>query len=441
VEDPRISRMYASLLRATLDRLRFSIWQAAVMRSGLLTMIAVVVVLIVATIAFKERGRGNLHKLETHLKPKPLNVPATIQPGGQDPIFLERAPISGGTLPEFLSATVLPGRGMNVLQITAFIPDKGEVPLLVSPSLDAATRELSGVGGDAKGSASLEMGGALEVPWANRLAGVQRPDGQGVLATWQGRTMALPAVLNDGKPGAKGGLLLKRRSDSATMNVMPDGGQAESVYRVGDFDGHWPSNTEITGSVLLSSKAVEIKVVARNAGDVPEPMGIGWVPRFSIVSGDRTHATLRLPDALRVEKQGDRTGLPTGKLLPVAGTVYDFTDKAGARLGTRTVDDSFVHLRQGLLDNGPTVELRDTTAKFGLRLTALTTTIKTFRVYAPASEQVVSIAPEFNYDDPFGHEWPKDEDTGMVVLQPGRSVQWKVRLELFPLRDTEASPF
>jgi hypothetical protein len=41
-------------------------------------------------------------------------------------------------MPEFLSVTLLPGRGMNVLQITAYIPGKGEVNLLASPSIEGA---------------------------------------------------------------------------------------------------------------------------------------------------------------------------------------------------------------------------------------------------------------------------------------------------------------
>ena len=63
----------------------------------------------------------------------------------------------------------------------------------------------------------------------------------------------------------------------------------------------------------------------------------------------------------------------------------------------------------------------------------MTPTIKEIRVEAPGDKATVTIDPQFNFDDPFGKEWDKDQDTGMVVLQPGQMVQWKVRLELFPL--------
>ena len=66
-------------------------------------------------------------------------------------------------------------------------------------------------------------------------------------------------------------------------------------------------------------------------------------------------------------------------------------------------------------------------------------TIKAMRVMAPANGDYVSIEPQFNYPDPLGREWGRDTDTGMVVLQPGQSTQWKVRLELFVLGGSSAS--
>ncbi len=77
---------------------------------------------------------------------------------------------------------------------------------------------------------------------------------------------------------------------------------------------------------------------------------------------------------------------------------------------------------QALLESGPIAELRDPQSNYGLRITAMTPAIKAMRAYAPAGADFVSIEPQFNYDDPFGREWASDEDTGMVVLQPGQSV-------------------
>jgi galactose mutarotase-like enzyme len=236
-----------------------------------------------------------------------------------------------------------------------------------------------------------------------------------------------------------GGLLLTRRSDNVKSNVMPDGGNAEAVFTAGNFDGHWASHTEITTSMLLSSRVFEMKVVAKNTGSEPEPVGIGWRPRFAVVSGDRQQVTLRMPRSSR-EEIDRRTGLPTGKLVPGAGTEYDFTARGGVPLGGRNLNESFTALKPELLDNGPIVELRDPASDYGLRMSVLSPTIQAIHVDAPADKGFVSIDPQFNLDDPLGREWPKEQDTGMVVLQPGQSAQWRVRLELFPLTGQGARP-
>jgi hypothetical protein len=142
---------------------------------------------------------------------------------------------------------------------------------------------------------------------------------------------------------------------------------------------------------------------------------------------------LRLPSATRAEVRDRHTDIPSGRLLPVAGTEYDFTARTGAALGSLSLDDTFVQLRQAPLDNGPVAELRDPVNNYGLRLTLLSTSIKAIHVTAPANGGFITISPQFNYDDPFGREWPRDEDTGMVVLQPGRSATWRIRLEIFAL--------
>jgi hypothetical protein len=101
------------------------------------------------------------------------------------------------------------------------------------------------------------------------------------------------------------------------------------------------------------------------------------------------------------------------------------------------LEESFAGLRRELLDNGAVVELIDPANDYGLRMTALSPAIQAIRVDAPADAEYVSIGPQFNLDDPFGREWGKDTDTGMVVLQPGQTAQWKVRLELFSLAGSQ----
>ncbi len=433
--------MYWALLKQGVGRWRQRLWHAAVMSSGLLTFIVLVIVLAGLAFGWREHRMGQFSQLKKELSKRPV-VDVALRPGGQDVIQLQRAQIPGENGPEFLTATLLPGRGMNLLQITAYLPQKGEVNLLASPTLQDAAKLLTGTGADENGAKSLSMGAAIELPWAGRISGVSTPDERNVSTIWHGNHLMLPTDARDsyGVAGAvaAGGLMLKQPSDSNTTNVMPDGGEAQATFRVGNFDGRWPSQTEVMTTVQLSGKAITMKIVAHNTGTTAEPMGIGWHPRFAILNGHRGQMMLRLPEGLRVEVKDRRTGLLSGKLVPVEKTEYDFTGRTGAQLGALNLDDSFVHLRTGLMENGPMAELRDPENDYGLRITALTSTIKAIRVYAPLDGSYISIEPQSNYDDPFGHQWAKDEDTGMVVLQPGQSMQWQIRLQIFSLSSTDS---
>ena len=429
--------MYWALLKQGLARRRRSLWHGAVMRSGMLTILIICVVITVLAVGWREHRLGQFAQLKKGFNPPPRYAVA-LRPGGQDVVRLERSPLVGESGAEFLSATLLPGRGMNVLQISAYLPGKGEVNLLASPPLDEATKRMSGTGADSTGAESLAVGGAIEAPWAGRISGTPTPDGQSLLTMWHGMRLTLPADARNssgsGAAMATGGLLLKQPSSTVNTNVMPDGGQVQATYEVDDFDGHWPSSTEITTLVGLSGRSIEMKIVARNTGTTAEPMGIGWHPRFAILNGHRGQILLRLPQADRVEVKDRQTGETlSGRFMPVAGTEYDFTGPSGAKLGQLDLDDSFVHLHRGLMESGPVAEMRDPENGYGLRITAMTPTIKAFHVHAPLDQPIVSIDPQFNYDDPFGREWPKEEDTGMVILQPGQSAQWKIRLEIFSL--------
>jgi aldose 1-epimerase len=428
--------MYLALMLQSFARMRRRIWHATLMRSGLVTMLMLAILLIGLAFGWQEHRLGHFGQLKRELKQKPAEPEAAIaKPGGQDVIFLQRSQLPGGAGPEFLSATLLPGRGMNVLQITAYLPQKGEVPLLASPPLAEATRLMNGTGSDETGGESLAMGGAIEVPWAGVMSGTTAADRQNLTTVWRGRHLSLPIA--EGSSMAMGGLLLRMASNSVTTNVMPDGGEAQATFHAADFNGHWVSQTEVTTAIELSSRAIEMTITARNMGNEPEPMAIGWQPRFAIPSGQREQALLRLPTGERTEVQDRRTGLPSGRLLAVAGTEYDFTAHDGSRLGSLSLDDCFVHLRAGLMDNGPVAEIRDPADNYGLRLTAISSNIKAMQVSAPAGSAFVSIDPRFNYNDPFGREWLGKEDTGMVVLEPGQSVQWKIRLEIFSLTHGE----
>ena len=417
------------MAKRRVSSLYHTIWRRNLMRSGMVTGLLLLCVLVGLTAAYRAHMLGNFHKLKlkANIGTERRDAPEP-RPGGQEAIVLTRSRLQGNTEPEFLSATVLPGRGMNVLQITAYIPGQGEVNLLASPSIEGAATAMTGSGADAGGQASMTMGNAFEVPWAGSLPGVPAQAKNEVMAVWQGHPISLPAAAGS---EARDGLLLARGADSASSETLPDGGTSQAIFHMGNFDGHWLSKTDVTVTVLLRSQSVELTVVANNVGDVAEPIGIGWHPRFAILGGSREQWRLRVPGDMRVEVRDRAKGQSTGAVVPIAGTAFDYSMKGGAKLGTAGLDDYFVGLHQTLLENGPAAELSNPATGYGLRLTALSPTIKAMRVIAPAAADYLSIEPQYNYPNPFGRAWGKDKDSGMVTLQPGDSTEWKVRLELF----------
>jgi aldose 1-epimerase len=363
--------------------------------------------------------------------PQPA-APAAIQIGGEDVLTLARKATNGGNKPEFLSVTLLPGRGMNMFQVTAAIPGKGEIPLLHSPSLEDAAQVLTGTGRDAGGNASFSFGGAFLVPYPNRIFGEASSDGKSVITHWRGHALALPANFPSKNPTgpvvAIHGLITKDKVENLQTQTTPDGQTVTGVIHAGDFGGHWLSDTDLNMTVALTGDAVETTITAKNIGKEPEPMAIGWHPYFQIPSGHRAQARLHIPASMMatVNNYGDE--FPTGHLKPVKGTDYDFNAADGVALDDHSLDDSFSHFQrtQGAIE----VKVTDPDSNYGVKILGLSPEIKTVQAYSPKTATFVAIEPQFNYVDPFGKEW-KGMDTGMVTLRPGQSVTWRVKLELF----------
>lgn len=364
--------------------------------------------------------------------PKPLLTDSTVEIGGEDVVMLHRALAADSTTPQFISATILPGRGFNMFQITANLPGRGEVSLLASPGLTEAATKLNGGAGDEFGVASFGFGGAFLVPYPNRILGPVSADGKSVTTSWQGHTLTLPADFAGKKPGAQRhaihGLILASKVDTIQKSTTADGQTVTGILHAGDFGGHWLSQTDLSFSIALTGDTITSTITAKNVGSVAEPMAIGWHPYFAIPSGDRTQTTLHIPAAKLATVNNYDDVFPTGELKPVAGTPYDFNAPAGKPLGQQFLDDNFSTLTRtnGAVD----VELSDPAAKYGIKVEGVSPEIKTVQVYAPPTKNFVAIEEQFNFADPFGKEW-SHQDTGMVTLKPGQSTTWQVRLRLF----------
>jgi len=358
--------------------------------------------------------------------------PAAVQIGGEDVITLTRKAGTGGSKPEFLSVTLLPGRGMNMLQVTAAIPGKGEIALLHSPSVQEAANQLTGTGKDQLGNGSFGFGGAFLIPYPNRIIGERSSDGKSVITEWRGHTMTLPANFPSKNPGgpvvAIHGLITQSKVEDLQTQTTADGQTVTGVIHAGNFGGHWLSDTDLTLNIALTSDAVDATITAKNVGKEPEPMSIGWHPYFQIPSGHRAQTRVHIPANMMAVVNNYGDAFPTGDLKPVKGTDYDYNAPDGVALDDHFLDDNFSHLQR--TNGAAEVKLIDPDAHYGLTVSALSPEIRTIQVYSPKTASFVAIEDQFNYVDPFGKQW-KGMDTGMVVLRPGQSVTWKVRLGLF----------
>jgi aldose 1-epimerase len=363
------------------------------------------------------------------------NLHDSVTIGGAPVVTLERPGPADASRPCFLSADVLPGRGMMTLQIRAHLPGRGETGLLHSPAV-AQAGEILGRPAEFAGNASYFFGGAVLLPYANRIRGKLSPDRKTIEASLSGtsRTVHLPANSGGRKPGAEQyamhGLILASPMDEARRATTPEEDRVSATLHARDFGGHWPSATDISFENVLRDDSFTVTITAKNVGSEMLPMGIGWHPYFALPSGHREQARLHVPARRRTLVNDYDEVLPTGEVVPVAGTPYDVSAPGGKPLGDLFLDDCFVDLERSAGGEAVATVI-DPAAGFGLRVVAASPHIKAIQVYAPPDAGFVVIEPQFNWADPFGAQWGKDIDTGMVMLAPGESVIYSARLELF----------
>jgi galactose mutarotase-like enzyme len=353
---------------------------------------------------------------------------------GGEPVLTLHAPQLGKPdQPSFTSAVLLPGRGMSILQLKANIPSKGEVDVLTAPSVDEA-KELLDNKDDAYGNKLFSVGGAFLVPYANRIRGQASADGTTLATTIAGKPITLPANWPGKSAGAEKvamhGMMLKSQFQSVSQRMAGGASTASAVFHAGNFDGHWPSKTDITTQVSLRSGALGLTITAKNVGNEPLPIGIGWHPYFAIPSGDRKQAKLHLPADKRAVMNNYDDVFPTGQVVSVKDDngKYDFTSPGGKTLNDMFLDDNFQDLQRA--GGNAVSEIIDPASNYGIRIVSESPEIKSIQVYSPPDKTFVALEPQFNLPDPYGSEW-KGANTGMVVLQPGQSVSWRVKLQLF----------
>jgi aldose 1-epimerase len=358
---------------------------------------------------------------------------APISIGGQPVVTLARPLPPNPTKLQFVEATVLPGNGMNLLQLKAFLPGKGTIDVLSTMPLPDAKKYLE-TDNDSFGNNSFKLGGAILLPYPNRIRGTLAQDGMTLETTIDGQQVTLPANWHGKNPNAEvhamHGLILSSDFKDVKHQNGPTQSTVSGILHASNFGGHWLSDTDVSVQMTLKNDALEMIVTAKNVGKQPLPMAIGAHPYFEFPSGDRTQARIHVPAEKRVLVDSYDDVFPTGQIEPVKGTPYDFSAPGGKPLGSVFLDECFTDLQRDT-DGKVVVDVTDPAAKYGARVTALSPEIKAIQVYAPPDKNFVAVEPQFNLSDPYNKKVWGNTDTGVVTLQPGASVSWHIRVELF----------
>ena len=252
------------------------------------------------------------------------------------------------------------------------------------------------------------IGGAILLPFANRIRGEVSPDGRTLRTRIGGRPVRLPANTGGRMPGAERvamhGLILASRVDEMHRETTDERDSLRASLQAGDFGGCWVSATEVDFETVLTSDPFTVVVKARNVGDEPLPMGIGWHPYFALPSGRRDAGASPPPGSWTRTCEQLRRGAAHGQVVPVAGTPYDFSMPGGRALGDLYLDDCFVDLDRSAAGE-VAAEIIDPAGSYGLRVVAASPPVSAIQVYAPPGKSFIVLEPQLNRADPFGPQW------------------------------------
>jgi aldose 1-epimerase len=100
----------------------------------------------------------------------------------------------------------------------------------------------------------------------------------------------------------------------------------------------FPFPGEVSIRYRLLERGLEVRFAYENRDDRKAPVGYGIHP-FWQIPGDRAEVQVTIPCDYRMELDDPVSQLPTGKLIPVAGTKYDL--RSGRSLAGLFIDDVF----------------------------------------------------------------------------------------------------
>lgn len=122
-------------------------------------------------------------------------------------------------------------------------------------------------------------------------------------------------------------------------------GRARMEHTIHPRPGY-PFTLQLSIEYVLSDAGLTVRTMARNIGQDALPFGAGQHPYLTVGTQLVDSTTLQVPAESRLELDSDRR-LPTGRILSVDTTDYDFYDFRTPRpIGSLLLDDCYTDLRR-----------------------------------------------------------------------------------------------
>ena len=342
-------------------------------RSGWATALVIATLLLGFGVVWRAHQRAKFHQFTATVIPPTISAP---MPGGQEAMLLSRVALVNDAEPEFVSTTVLPGIGMQILQTTVAVPDQPTQDLLDSAPLSDAAR--------------MPVTSIDSAPFHLRVSDHHLQE----KSTGDDLISFLPAT--------------------DTLNqTLVDGGQATGTFKGSGAK----SGISVTLEVTLSGRQIDLIARATNETQDNRYVVFEWMPRFAAPEHDLNRLSLTIPSHVRV---GGGAG--------VNGT--DFSTKSGQRVGNAPFDVRFANLGHDLLTDGTFVRLQEADQYF-LRILGMGDSLRSVRAKNDPATHSLMLA--LSSEDPSAEPEQRDQ-----ILRSGQHMQWHLRMEVLAVNARQA---
>ena len=348
-------------------------------RSGWVTAIVIVLLLLGFGLLWHAHQQAKFHQLTTPIIPQTTSAP---MPGGQEAILLSRVALVNDAEPEFVSATVLPGIGMQLLQAVVAVPDQSTQNLLASvPVSDAA---------------QMPRDSVRSAPFRLRVS----------------------AHHLHGTASGEEDLIGLAPAADAKNQTLVDGGQATGTFATASGKNGVSATVEVT----LSGRQIDIIARATNDAEENRFVAFEWSPRFAVPQGGQDGFRLYVPTR---SAPGKSNGTASS-----AGPGGAFTADGGGAVGVIPFDLRFTLLGHDYLSDGTYIRLRNGQGFF-LRILGLGDSLRS--VHAINDPQTHTLLLAVSSMDTGGEAEQQDQ-----ILRPGQTMQWHLRLEVLSAKGPQA---